>query len=87
MKHAEIENSLGCHESAITTKFYPKLLSYFDTPFSAISSVPNLLALRGSLGEATGQPACPVCSHCTSHCVASGICCTPNYSSVSHMSP
>lgn len=47
MKHAKIENSLGCHESAVTTKFYPKLLGSFDTPFSAISSMPNLLALRG----------------------------------------
>lgn len=47
MKHAKIENSLGCHESAVTTKFYPEPLGYFDTPFSAISSVPNLLALRG----------------------------------------
>lgn len=46
MKHTKIENSLGCHESAVTTKFCPELLGSFDTPFSAISSVPNLLALR-----------------------------------------
>lgn len=37
MKHTKIGNSLGCHESAVTTRLYPRLLGCCDTPFSATS--------------------------------------------------
>lgn len=93
MKHAKIENSLGCHESAVTTKFYPEPLGYFDTPFSAISSVPNLLALRGGcIAPQSGRGPGPARMSGVQPlheplCGASGICCAPNSSSISHMSP
>lgn len=76
MKHTKIENSLGCHESAVTTKFYLRLLGYFDRPASAFSS--DVQPSCSWRGEAMGQFACPVCGHSTSQFVPSSLCSIPH---------
>lgn len=84
MKLAKIENSLGCHESAVTTELYPGFWVMLIHPLVPPALLSTHLALRGVTtlhshrGEAMGQAVGLVCSHSTSHSVPSSLCGIPN---------
>lgn len=69
MKQAKIDNSLGCHESAVTTEFYPGLWVILIHPLvpsalvSAHLAVGRVATLQSNRDEAMGQSICLVCSH------------------------
>lgn len=84
MKHAKIENSLGCHESAVTAGLYPGfwvMLIHLLVPPALLSphlALGGVAALHGHRGEAMGQSICLLGSHSTSRSVPSSLCGIPN---------